>query len=157
MANGTENGEYLRRGDSLRSSVSQNHRRSSVKNCLLDPVNRRPLYRDGRCVDAAKERDLCLLAERPVRSRRRCWLKLQKQKLEFFWKSCQGGLYACMSAGGTRGTGTWGSDLGGTGTYGCMESRVTTAERTMRASPPETGMIGPGDTGSLNEHDLTFS
>lgn len=101
MANGPEHSEHLRRGDSLRSSVSQNQRRSSVKNGLLDPVNRRPLYRHGRCVDAAKEWDLCLLAELPVRSRRRCWFKLQQIDtwvlLEIMsgWFVCLSVLFVC--------------------------------------------------------------
>ncbi|XP_013884443.1 voltage-dependent L-type calcium channel subunit alpha-1F isoform X2 [Austrofundulus limnaeus] len=47
-ANGNEHDDHLRRGDSLRSSVSHHHRRSSLKNGLIEPVHRRRSHRNGR-------------------------------------------------------------------------------------------------------------
>ncbi|MEQ2176836.1 hypothetical protein GOODEAATRI_032234 [Goodea atripinnis] len=55
MANGNEHDERLRRGDSVRSSVSH-HRRASVKNGLSDNAHKRPsYYKYGRCVITQQE------------------------------------------------------------------------------------------------------
>lgn len=115
-ANGNEQDELLGRGDSLRSSISHQQRRSSLKNGLMEPVHRRRSHRNGRYVQ-----------------------KQTEEVWEFFRDHILlvGLTEGCWSAGGTRGT-----DPGGTGTWGRTESKVTPAERrTTKVSHPETGML----------------
>ncbi|XP_047221631.1 calcium channel, voltage-dependent, L type, alpha 1F subunit isoform X2 [Girardinichthys multiradiatus] len=73
MANGNEHDERLRRGDSVRSSVSH-HRRASVKNGLSDNAHKRPsYYKYGRHIDRSNRtpRFLMLGREEEPREPRR--------------------------------------------------------------------------------------